>query len=72
MLLFLLSILSIPIFITFCLIWLYHLTKNITFKFSAFGIWILIGLFFITGFFFNLLISKTEIDKEDFYGSYIR
>lgn len=71
MLLYSLLILSVPIFITLCLLWLYQLTKNKTFKFSAFGIWILIGLFFITGFFFSLLNSKMEVTKEDFYGTYV-
>lgn len=63
--------LLIPIIITSALLWLNRLTKNKIFKISAYGIWILIGLFFITVFFVNLLNSKTNVSKQDFYGSYI-
>ena len=71
MLLYSLLILSVPIFTTFCLLWLYNLKKNKLFKILAYGIWILLGCFFVTGFFYNLLNSKTTVSKENFYGSYI-
>jgi len=58
-------------FITLVLLSIYHLTKNKLFMKFSVGMWILIGFFFIIGIFINFLKSKTNVSKEDFYGTYI-
>ncbi|WDF46851.1 hypothetical protein PQ459_18390 [Chryseobacterium sp. KACC 21268] len=61
----------IPVFITFGLLWLNYFTKKKIFKVTAIALWILIGFFFVSGIIFNFLNSKTTVNKEDFYGTYI-
>ncbi len=69
--LFSLLILLIPVFITLGLWIFYRYTKVKLFKISAFGLWILIGFFFLLGIIFNLIYSKTEVTNDDYYGTYI-